>query len=442
MLQKLQKIISYEEVGIPAREAGFPSPFKPGLEYNSPAHGTWNIVHTGMLIPGAHQIYVCAPNCARGVALTAAEMNEMDRLSTISLEEADFYNGQMEEKIIEGTTQIINDLPVRPSAILLFTVCVHHFMGTDLDYVYDTLRERFSPLPIVNCFMDPIMQKGGLSPDQKLRIAMYTCLKAGEKKEKAINIIGNDLKIIEDCEILSHVKTEGYAIKDITLCENYEEYLSMAKSKVNIVSYPQARPGGKLLSERLFMRYVYFPQIFDYEKIEKQEQELWKLLSISPLDTASLKRKCEDELKEVLQVIGDTPLALDASAVPYILSLAHFLLEHGFRVKRVYGDSFLPEEKEDFQWIGDHYPDLEFYPTMDIHMRTIPRMTKEPFLAIGQKAAYFTQTPYFVNIVEGGGLLGYQGIIHLAKLMADAWNNKKDTKDLVIRKGLGCVSCI
>ena len=57
---------------IPFQDAAWPLPFVPGLEYNSPAHGTWNIVHMGMLLPGSHQIYVCGANCNRGVILTAA----------------------------------------------------------------------------------------------------------------------------------------------------------------------------------------------------------------------------------------------------------------------------------------------------------------------------------------------------------------------------------
>ena len=60
------------------KEASFPVPFQPGLEFNSPVHGNWNIVHTGMLVPEARQIYVCADNCMRGVVLTAAEMNAAD----------------------------------------------------------------------------------------------------------------------------------------------------------------------------------------------------------------------------------------------------------------------------------------------------------------------------------------------------------------------------
>ena len=55
-------------------DANFPAPFRSGLEYSSPARGTWNIVHTGMLIPEVHEIFVCAAGCLRGVVLTAAEM--------------------------------------------------------------------------------------------------------------------------------------------------------------------------------------------------------------------------------------------------------------------------------------------------------------------------------------------------------------------------------
>ena len=68
--------------GVRIADASFPAPFRSGLEYSSPARGTWNIVHTGMLIPEAHEIFVCAAGCLRGVILTAAEMGLTDRVST------------------------------------------------------------------------------------------------------------------------------------------------------------------------------------------------------------------------------------------------------------------------------------------------------------------------------------------------------------------------
>ena len=41
--------------------------FKAGIEYTPPARGTWTIAHTPMLVPGAHEVYVCPGNCLRGV---------------------------------------------------------------------------------------------------------------------------------------------------------------------------------------------------------------------------------------------------------------------------------------------------------------------------------------------------------------------------------------
>ena len=39
---------------VTAAEAAFPAPFAAQLEYAAPARGTWNIVHTGMLLPESH----------------------------------------------------------------------------------------------------------------------------------------------------------------------------------------------------------------------------------------------------------------------------------------------------------------------------------------------------------------------------------------------------
>jgi hypothetical protein len=92
---------------VPIAEARFPAPFASVLEFNAPVHGTWNIVHTGMLVPDARQIYVCAANCMRGVTLTAAEMNELERFSFVILEEEDLVEGTVEEVI---TKDILSDI--------------------------------------------------------------------------------------------------------------------------------------------------------------------------------------------------------------------------------------------------------------------------------------------------------------------------------------------
>ena len=75
--------------------------------------------------------------------LTAAEMGAEDRFSTIDVRENNVLDGDMEDLIIDGVTDILAKLPYRPRALLIFTSCIHHFIGCDLPFVYEKLRERF-----------------------------------------------------------------------------------------------------------------------------------------------------------------------------------------------------------------------------------------------------------------------------------------------------------
>ena len=95
-----------------------------------------------MLVPGSHQIYICALGCLRGVVLTAAEMGAMDRFSSIVVEEHHLYDGTMEDCIVDGVGEILQGLlPQVPTACFIYPACIHHFMGCDMDDVYRRLEE-------------------------------------------------------------------------------------------------------------------------------------------------------------------------------------------------------------------------------------------------------------------------------------------------------------
>ena len=97
MLKRVGHPVDEKGAAVAIKDATFPVPFAPGLEFNSPVHGNWNIVHTGMLMPEARQIYVCADNCMRGVVLTAAEMNVADRFSFVIVKEENLLVGRKTE---------------------------------------------------------------------------------------------------------------------------------------------------------------------------------------------------------------------------------------------------------------------------------------------------------------------------------------------------------
>ena len=461
MLKRVGGEINPEGAVITIGEADFPVPFPLGLEFNSPAHGNWNIVHTGMLMPEAIQIYVCADNCMRGVVLTAAEMNAADRFSFVTVEEENLLNGNLEDVTIEGVTDVLNKLEKKPKAVLLFTVCLHHFLGCDLDRVYEELGTRFPEIVFVRCFMDPIMQKHGLTPDQKLRKAMYDPLIMKEPDPLTVTLVGSDFVLDESSDIKRLLRSTGHTLRELPACKTWAEYQQLGSAEIFVSCYPPAKYGAAMLTERLNRTHLYLPGCFDYEEIKEEIRNLIKELQAgwSREDTSNTKcaditseeieafyqreiTLCEDSINHAKSIIGGTPVVLDYLYHPRPLGLAKLLLEHGFHVTTVYLDSISPEEKPAFDWLKFHHPDLELRATIQTKMRVLPRGTEGKVLAIGQKAAWFSGSRNFVNMVQGGGLWGFDGIRGTMELMTEAFLEEKDPEDLIVRKGWGCESCI
>ena len=426
-------------------------PFQPGLEFNSPAHGNWNIVHTGMLVPEAQQIYVCADNCMRGVVLTAAEMNAADRFSFVIVEEKDLLGGNLEDVTIEGVTDVLKRLDKKPKAVLLFTVCLHHFLGSDLDRIYGELEKRFPEIFFMRCFMDPIMQKTGPTPDQKLRLAMYDAVQERKADPKCVTVLGSDFALDEGSDICRILKKNEILLREIPTCETWEDYQNLGEGSLILNCYPAGKFGAEKQAERLGRPFLYLPGSVDYGEIQEQEEKLLGMLGqqnnrktgkINSLDIEKEIRECEEALSHAHQIIGDTPIAVDYLFHPRPLGLTKLLLTHGFQVQSVFLDSISPEEKEVFFWLKENYPELKLISTVRPEMRVRTRQQSEKILAIGQKAAWFTGSRNFVNMVQGGGLWGFDGIRHTAQLMVEAFHEEKDPEDLIVRKGWGCESCI
>ena len=448
MLKRIGIRAISEKTEVTIGEASFPAPFQSGLEFNSPAHGNWNIVHTGMLVPEAQQIYVCADNCMRGVVLTAAEMNAAERFSFVIVEEKDLLGGNLEDITIEGVTDVLNKRGDHPRAVLLlFTVCLHHFLGSDLDRIYGELESRFPEIFFMRCFMDPIMQKTGPTPDQKLRRAMYDAVPEAEADPGCVTLLGSDFVLDADADIRRISEHNGFKLRETAACETWEEYQKLGEGSLIIDCYPAGKFGVQQQAERLGRPFLYLPGSFDYEEIQWQEEQLLEKLKelkgeITGPDIKKEIRLCEEALSRAKKIIGDTPIALDYLFHPRPLGLAKLLLTHGFKVESIYLDSISPEEKDVFFWLKENIPELKLISTIRPEMRVRTRCSENKILAIGQKAAWFTGSRNFVNMVQGGGLYGFDGIRWTAQLMIEAFEAEKDPEDLIVRKGWGCESCI
>ncbi len=442
MLKRVGAVQDQRQYQVTVEEAEKLALFSHHPEFNPPAHGVWNIVHVGMLVPEVHQIYVCGVNCMRGVVLTAAEMGQSQRFSMVLLEEDDLIQGTVEDVTLEGVASVLEKLPKLPPAVMVFTVCTHRFLGCDLDYIYHNLEWRFPTVRFLRCFMEPITQKEGLSPDQRLRKTMYDPLPVCTPREKTAAILGSDIQLEDGADLRRMLENSGWTLLEIQNYSSYADYLELGQAEVMLSTFSRGRYGAEETAKRLSRRYYDLPGSFSYEEIARLEEKLAAELGLVRLDDEAERKFCEKALEQAKTVIGEMAIAIDYTLHPRPLGLARLLLEHGFRVERVYLDAVTQEEQADFQWLQDHTPKLLLIATTQPQLRMRTRGSNTPVLALGQIAAWAEGTPWFVNLVEGGGLWGYDGIRTMAQRMSEAARTKKDTRDLVPRKGLGCESLI
>ena len=420
-----------------ANAAGF---FPSGLEYNTPARGMWNIVHTGMLLPEAQQIFVCAQGCLRGVILTAAEMNALDRMSWVSVSEQDMFDGTLEQKVIDGTADILRRLGKKPRAVLLFLSCIHLFAGCDSEIILRELSGQFPEIDFVDCYMTPTMRQT-VSPAAKLAEQLYFPLRPLPKDPKSVGILGNDRPTDAHSELVQIIRNAGCTLRDLTLCHTYDEYLQMADSALYITYTPVTRSAGEKLTQRIGGRHLHLPASFETDTILENYRSLCEALGVVSPDFEENIRQMHAALDAAYDLIGDREIAIDFTAVSRPFELAKLLTEHGFRVRHIIADA-APEETEAFAWLQVHVPDLMLYAATNVNMLHFHEEPHPPVLAIGQKAAYYFATDHFVNIVMNGGFYGFSGIVSLAGLMEDAFRNPKNRRTVLRHKGWGCESCL
>jgi len=424
-------------------EAKSRSPFAMGLQYNAPARGVWNIANMAMMLPESLVIFVCPVGCMRGVTLTAAQMNAMERFCAIFVTEQDVLTGNGENLIVDGVSEILDEAEIKPRAVHIFTSCVDQFLGTDHLLVFETLEERYKNIGFIECFMTPTMRKGALPPDPIMRKQMFHLLKPNSEKKKTVNFIGNNLPLPEENEFKQLIQAAGYQSLEIANCNCFDEYLKMGQSEFNIMIHPNGNLAMEDLTKRLSMRAIKIPLSYDFNVIMKDylllANELGFQLTIeNEKELIQKKEATKKALEKTQKLIQNMPIAIDYTMTMRPFGLARLLICHGFFVERIYAESCVLEEEEDFVWLRENALDLKWYYPMHPNMSMIKRKPENTFLALGQIAAFFTNTEHFVNVVESDGMYGFHGIEVLMKDMTEAFYQAKNTQELIEVKALGC----
>ena len=277
-------------------------------------------------------------------------------------------------------------------------------------------------------------------PLPSLTRQMFRVLKPCDHLENQVNFIGSWFDSSQDNDLYAWLTGKGISVKDLPMMHSYDEFLSMQESCANITIHPHAAWAGKDLQLRLNQKWLDVRPSFRYEKLREQMKMICQTLQIdAPCEEENQKweRNIEEKAEKLQKKFGNTPISIDYTAVDLPLEMAVFLLNHGFQVESVFLEVFT--EKEDiFNTLQKLKPDLKIYSAENWNMRLMDRKHDGKIVAIGQQAAYFNNTNYFIDIIHGADMYGYRAIEKWLDLLEEAYDTEKDMKTLIQHKGWRC----
>lgn len=413
--------------------------FEKSLFYSSPAHGGWGVLKIAQLVPESYQLFVSPAACGRHGALAACLDGRKSRVSYLYLKEENIVSGDYEQILIDAVHDILEYLRKRnrtPKVLSIFVSCIDDLLGTDHEALIDELSELYPDMRFVFCHMNPTSTDTGVPPLVNVQNKNYSLLDRTNERDNGVNIIGTLEKVKENGELFTILHQMGVSdIRHISYYHTFEEYNAMAKSRLNLVVAPSARYSAINMEKKHHMPHVEVFTSFSLEQIKDNYEKIAAALDTACPDITEYEEQCRKELAKTAQTLRNMPVIIDGEAILKPYELARTLLENNINVVRIYEQQLLDCDKENFAWIMENHPEVEFRQPQNPKASFREQYHGEA-LAIGYSAAYLTYAPHVVDITTQHGLYGYQGLCDLLQMMCKAAGEETDLKELLDTKVL------
>lgn len=401
------------------------------MHYVSAAHGGWGIVRIAALVPESYLLFVCPFACGRHTALGSVDNGIKDRVSYLFITEADIVSGDYEQMILDNVGVLFEALPKRPKVLFIFTACLDDLLGTDHTVICAQLSAQYPEVHFRHCKMNPISLDSKLPPGITLNMNMYSLLEKTEKKEKIINIIGNNVTLPEMGDLKQILKEKGYQLYNVSDFQTLDDFLHMADARLNLVAGPIALQAAKEMEKNLGIPYLMAYVNYDPDEIEHFYQELSERLDEDFLTLSKRYRELAlEKLEKTKELVGDYPIAIDYQAVLKPFSLGYTLSRYGFCVGMIAADGVAGHEKENHKKLLELNPGILVENPMSHNAVRFP-YEGEPYLCIGFDCGYMTGSDRVVNVMQDEGLYGYDGLCRMMDLIAEAFLGGLDVKTMI-----------
>ena len=404
--------------------------FEKTLQYVSPAHGGWGVIRVAALIPDSHMLFVCPFACGRHGALGGYINGIKDRIHYLYIDESDIVSGNYENLIPDGVAELFEFLGKEPKLLFIFVSCLDDLLGTDHESLNAELSAVYPNVHFVTAHMNPFKMDTKVPPAVGLQLSMYHLFSENLPKLNQINMIGNNAYVDQKCELYELLKNEGYAVKHVGRCSDFDDFMSMQQSRLNLVLHPCAKMAAERMKNLADIPFQIAFNTYDLDEIETNYRSLEENLGIKFKDFSTYKENAQKAIAHAKSVVKDAPVVVDYQSVLKPFSLAKVLVQNGFNLKMIFCDGVSEFEKEKCEWLLQNVPDLKIIPAL--HPDSIKFENKMPeCLCIGFSGGYLTKSKHVVDLMEDEYLYGFWGVERLMEKIEYAFSNTTDVNKII-----------
>ena len=306
------------------------------LSFNSPGAKGFGVKRAGLAVPDSVMLLVSPGCCGRNTSLFRSAPEYRDRFFFQLLDDTDIVTGRHLTKIPQAAEEMLSVLGKKPSAIMICITCVDALLGTDMERVCRRVTEK-TGIPAVACYMYALTREKRLPPMAAVRTSVYSLLEKQDRRNSAdMNILGYFTPLFDSSELYTLMKSIGIKnIRELSRCNNIEEYHELSKANFSLVLNPEARAAAQDMQQRLGIPFIEMLRLYRIDKIRNQYRLLGQALG-AELDDTEYYENARKTIDDFRDRFGKLEFAVGEIQNGDPIEMALMLIEEGHAVKEIF----------------------------------------------------------------------------------------------------------
>ena len=381
------------------------------LAFNSPGAEGFGVKRAGLAVPGSIMLIVAPGCCGRNTSMISSMREYHDRFFYLLMDETDIVTGRHLKKIPKAVKEICEGREEKPSVVMICITCVDALLGTDMERICRRATEE-AGLPVRPCYMYALTREGRKPPMVHVRQSIYSLLEPKKKKGNVVNLLGFFSPLVDDCELYDLLRQAGVkTIHEISRCQDYDEYLTMAEANFNVVLHPEARFAAEDFHDRLKIPFIELTRLYQIDKIASQYRVFGAAIG-AEFDDEKPRAQAQAAVDQFRENYPDASFAIGECMNGDSFELSLALVRYGFAVKEIYG-TLTAENFIYLKQLAKLSPDTKVFSNLEPTMLYYDAADCGVNLTIGKDAGYYH--PECPNVVwnQDRQPYGYAGVRRL-----------------------------